>query len=259
MALIKTAEEIELMRQGGALLSRAMEQAVLSVAPGVRVSEIDEIAEKVIRDGGGEPSFKGYKSSPFDTPFPSTVCVSINEEVVHGLGDRDRVLVRGDIVGLDMGCWYKGMCTDMAVTVPVGEVDQEEEKLMKITKEALVKGIAAAKVGNNLSDISRAIEEEVKPHGFGIVQTLGGHGVGHEVHEQPFIPNFVNNQFEDMSLLEGMCLALEPMVGLGECHTQTAEDGWAIQMKDGKKSAHYEVTIALTDQGAEILTPLPLV
>jgi methionyl aminopeptidase len=257
MALIKTTEEIAIMREGGALLSRAMKAAAQAVQPGVLVSEVDAVAEKVIREGGGEPSFKGYKSSPFDTPFPSTVCVSINEEVVHGLGNRDRVFVSGDLVGLDMGCWYKELCTDMAMTVPVGEIDDKGMKLLKVTREALVRGVEAVQVGKNISDISRAIENSITPYNYGIVRTLGGHGVGHEVHEQPFIPNFVSSELKDMELKHGMCLALEPMVGLGECLVETADDGWAISMKDGKKSAHFEVTVAVLDQGTEILTPLP--
>jgi methionyl aminopeptidase len=257
MALIKTEKEIEIMREGGALLSRAMQAAVDAVKPGVLVSEIDTIAEKVIRDGGGEPSFKGYKSSPFDTPFPSTACISINEEVVHGLGDRDRVLVSGDIVGIDMGCWLNGMCTDMAMTVPVGEIDEEAQMLLKVTREALFEGVNAARSGASISDISKAIESHITPHAYGIVRTLGGHGVGHEVHESPFIPNFVSGEFGDMTLKDGMCVALEPMVGLGVGEVETADDGWAICMKDKKKSAHFEVTIAVRDQGTEILTPLP--
>jgi methionyl aminopeptidase len=260
MALTKTTEEIDSMRRGGALLSKALGAAVAIVAPGVKLSELDAAAEKVILDGGGEPSFKGYKGSPDDTPFPSTVCISVDEEIVHGLGNRDRVLVEGEIVGLDIGLWLEGLCTDMAVTVPVGQVSQELTDLMKVTRESLFKGIDAARVGSSIKDISRAIEDFVKPHKYGIVRALVGHGVGHQVHEAPHVPNFVSDSYPFIEIQDGMCLALEPMIGLGGDHkVDTAEDGWSIIMKDGKPGAHFEVTIAITKEGgAEILTPLPV-
>jgi len=260
MALTKTTKEIDAMRRGGALLSRALKAAVDAVAPGVKLSELDAIAEKVIRDGGGEPSFKGYKGSPDDTPFPSTVCISVNEEIVHGLGNRDRVLKEGEIVGLDIGLWLEGLCTDMAVTVPVGEVKPELIELMRVTRESLMKGVEAAKVGDAIKDISRAIEGHIKPHGYGIVRALVGHGVGHQVHEAPHVPNFVSPRYPHIEIQEGMCLALEPMVGLGGDHkVDTAPDGWSIVLADGSPGAHFEVTIAVTKEGgAEILTPLPV-
>ena len=185
MALTKTTKEIDSMRHGGALLSRALKAAVDAVAPGVTLREIDQIGERVIIEGGGTPSFKGYQSSPGDTPFPSTICLSVNEEVVHGLGNRDLKLKEGDIIGLDIGCWLEGLCTDMAVTVPVGKVSPEARKLMDVTKASLLAGVAAAKVGGQIKDISQAVEEYVKPHGYGIVRALVGHGVGHQVHEAP--------------------------------------------------------------------------
>jgi methionyl aminopeptidase len=260
MALTKTKAEIDSMRKGGALLSRALKAAADTVGVGVLLKDIDAAAEKVILEGGGEPSFKGYKGSPEDTPFPSTVCVSVNEEIVHGLGNRDRKLKDGDIVGLDIGCWYEGMCTDMAVTVPVGTVTEEVKQLMKVTKDALMKGVSAAKVGGRIVDISKAIEGHVKPFGFGIVRALVGHGVGHEVHEAPHVPNYVSDRYPDIEIQEGMCLALEPMFGLGgDYRVDTAPDGWAIIMSDGTYGAHFEVTIVITKEfGAEIITPLPV-
>ena len=258
MALIKTAEEIERMRRGGALLSRALEAAAKAVVPGARLKDIDSIGEKVILDGGGKPSFKGYQSNPSDTPFPSAVCISVNEEIVHGLGSRDRVLKEGEIVGLDVGCWYEGLCTDMAITVPVGQISDEAKKLLSVTKEALAVGIEQAKIGNVIQDIGVAVEELVSPHGYGIVRALVGHGVGHDVHEPPHIPNFVTDKYPRVEIQEGMCLALEPMIGLGgDYRVETAEDGWSIVMADGKPGAHFEVTIAVTKDGSEILTPLP--
>ncbi len=260
MALIKTDKEIDSMRRGGALLSRALKAAVDAVAPGVTLRELDTIGERVILDGGGTPSFKGYQPSPSTPAFPSTICISVNEEVVHGLGNRDRILKEGDIVGLDIGCWYEGLCTDMAVTVPVGQVSDEAMKLMEVTRASLMAGVAAAKVGNEIKDISRAIEAYVTPHGYGIVRALVGHGVGHAVHESPHVPNFVSDRYPHVMIEDRMCLALEPMLGMGgDYHVDTAKDGWSIVMSDGSLGAHFEVTIVITKEGgAEILTPIPV-
>ncbi|MBI4256807.1 type I methionyl aminopeptidase [Candidatus Uhrbacteria bacterium] len=260
MSLTKTDKEIDSMRRGGALLSRALKSAVDAVAPGVILYELDVIGERVILEGGGKPSFKGYQPSPKDTPFPSTICISVNEEVVHGLGNRDLKLKEGDIVGFDIGCWFEGLCTDMAVTVPVGKVTPEARKLIDVTRASLIAGVAAAKVGNEIKDISRAIEEYVKPHGYGIVRALVGHGVGHQVHEAPHVPNYVSDRYPKVMIEDNMCLALEPMLGLGgDYHVDTAQDGWSIVMSDGSLGSHFEVTIAITKEaGAEILTPLPV-
>lgn len=260
MSLTKTPQEIDSMRRGGALLTRALKAAVDAVRPGVTLREIDQIGERVILEGGGTPSFKGYQSSPNDIPFPSTICLSVNEEVVHGLGNRDLKLKEGDIIGLDIGCWFEGLYTDMAVTVPVGKVSPETTKLIQVTRDSLMAGVAAAKVGNEIKDISQAIEGFVKPHGYGIVRALVGHGVGHQVHEAPHIPNYVSDRYPKVVIEDGMCLALEPMLGLGgDYHVDTAPDGWSIVMSDGTLGSHFEVTIAVTKEGgAEILTPLPV-
>lgn len=259
MSLTKTKEEIAVMREGGKLLSCALKAAVDAVSPGVLVSELDAVAERVIIEGGGKPSFKGFKSSKNDAPFPSTLCVSINEEIVHGRGDRAVALKDGDVIGLDIGCWYKGLCTDMAMTVPVGSVLPELVKLIDVTRGSLITGIQAARVGGNIKDISRAIENYVKPYGYGIVRALVGHGVGHAVHELPHIPNYVSQQYPETEILNGMCLALEPMLGLGGSHeVETGEDGWCVVMKDRSVGAHFEVTIAVTKKGVEVLTPLPV-
>ncbi|MBI4713920.1 type I methionyl aminopeptidase [Candidatus Uhrbacteria bacterium] len=259
MSLIKTSDEISKMRQGGQLLSKALKAVVDAVVPGVRLFELDAIAERVIREGGGEPSFKEYKSSKDDKPFPSTLCLSVNEEVVHGCGNRDYVLKDGDIVGIDVGCWYQGLCTDMAVTVPVGKVSPSAIKLMEITKGALFAGVRAARVGGSIKDISSAIENFVKPHGYGIVRALVGHGVGHAVHEEPHVPNFVSAQYPDVKIVDGMCLALEPMLGLGgSFEVETGKDNWSIIMKDKSLGSHFEVTIAVTKNGVEVLTPMPV-
>lgn len=260
MSLIKTNKEISSMRRGGALLSRALKAVIDAVRPGVSLCDLDVIGEQVIIDGGGMPSFKGYRSNSDDIPFPSTICISVNEEVVHGLGNRDRKLVEGDIVGLDIGCWFEGLCTDMAVTVPVGEVSPEVIKFIQVTRDSLMAGVAAAKAGCEIKDISQAIEQYVKPYGYGIVRALVGHGVGHEVHEPPHIPNYVSDRYPKVMIEEGMCLALEPMLGIGgDYNVDTATDGWSIIMRDGSLGSHFEVTIAVTKEGgAEILTPLPV-
>lgn len=259
MAFQKTKEEIDKMREGGLILSNALKLAVQKVAPGVSLREVDAVAEQAILDAGAKPSFKGYTTNPSDTPFPSTVCVSVNSEIVHGIGTRDIILKEGDIVGLDIGCWYKDLCTDMAVTVPVGRVSDEIKSFLNSTKKALLNGVAAAKVGGSIKEISKEIETVGKEEGYSIVRALVGHGVGHEVHELPHVPNFVSEQYPDEIILEGMCLALEPMFGLGKDHSvETAADGWAIKMKDGSLGGHFEVTIAITKEGTEILTPLPV-
>ena len=260
MSLTKTPHEIELMREGGHILSRALKAAVDLVRPGITLKEIDAVAEASMRAEGATPSFKGYKSSPSDTPFPSTICLSVNEEIVHGLGNRDRILVEGDVLGLDIGCWFKGLCTDMAVSVYVGKNPPDKiKKLLSVTKEALMAGVLVAHVGGDIKDISRAIESVVTPHKYGNVRALVGHGVGHAVHETPHVPNFVSSKFPSVKIVEGMTLALEPMFGLdGDYHIDTAPDGWAIVMKDGSIGSHFEVTIAITKEGTEILTPLPV-
>src|SRR3989338_1238429 len=226
MSLTKTPDEISKMRVGGHLLSRALGAAVAVVRPGITLREVDAVGEKVILDGGGKPSFKGYRGSPRDTPFPSTLCLSVNEEVVHGLGNRDRVLKEGDIIGLDIGCWYDGLCTDMAVTVPVGKVSPEATKLMDVTRKSLEAGVSVSRVGGSIKDISAAVENYVKPFGYGIVRALVGHGVGHAVHEAPHVPNFVSSRYPNVEIKNGICLAIEPMLGMGgNDEVDTAADG----------------------------------
>lgn len=246
------------MREGGHLLSRALKAACDAVRPGITLPELDEVATRIIREGGGEPSFMGYKSHPDDEPFPSTMCISLNEEVVHGRGDRNITLKEGDIVGLDIGLWYKGLCTDMAVTVPVGKVSEEAMKLMAVTREACLAGANAVRPGGLVGDVAKAVEAVVNPNGYGIVRALVGHGVGHKVHEGPHVPNYVDKRYPKVEVLEGMCLAVEPMLGLGTWDVETADDGWTVVMKDGKISAHFEVTLAVLKDGIEILTPLPV-
>lgn len=256
MALIKTEEEIEKMREGGALLSRALQTAVDAVRPGVTMAELDAIATKVLEDAGGEPSFRGYTDG--GDPFPSTVCISNNDEVVHGIGTREIVLNEGDIVGLDIGVWYKGLCTDMACTVPVGNITKERLALLRRTKESMLAGVEVAVPGAYISDIGSAVEDSVNGD-YGIVKSLVGHGVGHAVHESPNIPNYRSKHFPVVLIEKGMCLAIEPMLTTGGDDVEVCEDGWTIATADGSDAAHFEVTIAVTDNGPEILTPQPII
>lgn len=258
MANIKTAEEIQAMREGGALLSKALQAAVDLVKPGVKMHELDEAATKVLEDGGGRPSFRGYKGGG-TVPFPSTVCISRNEEVVHGVGNRDVELEAGDIVGLDIGVWYKDMATDMAVTVPVGTISSERLALLRTTRDAMYAGVEAAIAGKMVSDISGAVEDAIDTKKYGIVKALVGHGVGHKVHEDPHVPNFRSKSFADVDLEVGMCLAIEPMVTGGGHDIETAEDGWTITTIDKSWAAHFEVTMTITENGPEILTPQPVI
>lgn len=258
MAMIKTQEEIQAMREGGALLSRALQAAVDAARPGVSMRELDRIATEVIEAGGGTPSFLGYKGGGA-IPFPATVCISRNEEVVHGVGTREIALQDGDIVGLDIGCWYKDLCTDMAVTIPIGKVSEDRLKLMRVTRDAMYAGVEAATLGHTVADIAGAVEDMIDTEKYGIVKALVGHGVGHKVHEAPNVPNFRSRSFPKVVLEEGMCLAIEPMVTGGSEEVKTAKDGWTITTIDGSMAAHFEVTIAVTKNGPEILTPQPTI
>jgi len=257
MANKKTIEEIEIMREGGAILSRALEAAAKAVRPGVKLEELDRMATEVIREAGGEPSFLHYKGHKEDTPFPSALCASVNDEIVHGPATRDIELKEGDLIGLDLGCEYKGMFTDMAMTVPVGEISDEAKRLMKVTKDSLYAAIDVVKPGNMIADIGAVVEKTVAPSGFGIVRSLVGHGVGHAVHEDPRIPNFIDPSLAKIKMVEGMCLAIEPMITAGDYQIMTLDDGWTCATADGSLSAHFEVTVVVTEDGYEILTPQP--
>jgi len=252
----KSKKEIEKMKEGGLLLSRALQAAANAVRPGVKMKELDAIAEKVLRDGGGVPAFKGYKTRAADSPYPATLCISKNNEVVHGIGTREDVLNEGDIVGLDIGVKYKGLYTDMATTVAVGKVSDEAKKLMTVTKEALKVGIGVVRGGGTVGEVGKAIESFVKPYGYGIVRDLVGHGVGHDVHEDPHVPNFYDPRYDKLIFKKGVTIAVEPMLTLGDWRIDTASDGWTIVTQDGSISAHYEVTIVVTEDGFDFITPL---
>ncbi len=258
MSLKKTAEEIEKMRQGGRILSRALGLVVEAVKPGVRIDELDKIAEEAIREKGGVPSFLNFAGPHDDVAFPSSLCASVNEEVVHGPADRPVELQEGDIIGLDLGCEYQGLFTDMAVTVPVGQVSEDATKLMAATKQSLLDAVASVCVGGQISDIGHAVEKSIAPHGYGIVRQLVGHGVGHSVHEDPRVPNFTDPTFPKTKITEGMCLAIEPMITAGDWRIETGDDNWTAITKDRSLAAHFEVTVVALESGPEILTPLPV-
>ncbi|HEX9664773.1 MAG TPA: type I methionyl aminopeptidase [Patescibacteria group bacterium] len=255
MITIKKPEEIEILRQSGRILASTLQQVVSQVKPGVLTSDLDQFAEKLIRGQGGQSSFKNYVSHGSD-PFPSSLCTSINEEIVHAPAIPSRPLKDGDIIGLDLGVNYKGFFTDMAVTVGVGRISAEAKNLMKATKKSLELALKQVKPGNYIHDISNAVQRYVEKQGYGVVRELVGHGVGYQVHEDPRIPNYLpdNGEPERIELKEGMVLAIEPMVTAGHWKIKTLEDGWTAVTIDGKLSAHFELTVAVTAKGYEILT-----
>lgn len=251
---IRTDEERERLLEAGHRLAEVLQALRAKVAPGVTTEELDDLAERMIREGGDEPAFLGYTPEGASRPYPATLCVSVNDEVVHGIpNESPRVLKEGDIVGLDLGLRHEGIIVDAAVTVPVGKIDKVTQELLNTTELALANGIDAARVGGRTGDISHAIEETFAGTGFTIVKALGGHGVGDAVHEEPFIPNY-GNAGEGPELLEGMVLALEPIANAGKGSVTIAADGYTYRSKDGSKSAHFEHTILLEKGGARIIT-----
>ena len=255
MIIIKKPEEIEIIREGGKHLATVLNKVKEMIAPGVSTKDLDLYAEKLIRRMGDTPAFLNYRPDGADKPFPATLCVSVNDEVVHGVPKKNRILREGDIVGIDLGVKHQGLFTDMAMTVPVGKVNKEDIKLIQITEEALYVGIDAAREGNTVGDIGYAIESFVRAQKdkYGIVEVLSGHGVGKKIHEDPYIPNF-GKKGTGAKLVSGMIIALEPMLNLGTKHVTIGDDGYTIHTADGKKSAHFEHTILITDGEPEILT-----
>lgn len=250
--LIKTEEEIMIIREGGKRLARVLCVVRDAVKPGVTTHELDQLAEKLIRETGDEPAFLNYQPEGARTAYPGTLCVSVNDEVVHGIG-RTRALEEGDIVSIDTGMKHGGLFTDSALTVPVGKIDATAKNLISTTEGALVAGIAVARAGNTIGDIGYAIEKYVKEHGFVVVEELGGHGVGYSQHEDPHIANY-GERGQGLRLKPGMVIALEPIVNEGTRYIKLMPDGYTYVTKDHKRSAHFEHTILITDGPAEILT-----
>lgn len=252
--IIKNDTERENLIEGGRRLAAVLLALRARVAPGVTAEELDDLAEQMIREGGDEPCFLGYTPEGGTRPYPATLCVSINDEVVHGIpNESKRVLKEGDIVGLDLGLAHEGIIVDAAITVPVGSVDEESKRLLQATETALAAGISAAIPGNHVGDIGSAIQKEIERAGFSVVKELGGHGVGDRVHEEPFIPNY-GRKGHGPVLLEGMVLALEPISSAGKASVTLAPDGYTFRTKDGSRSAHFEHTILLEATGARIMT-----
>jgi methionyl aminopeptidase len=251
---IKNERERADLIEAGKRLAHIMEALRAKVAPGVIAEELDDLAEQLIRDGDDSPAFLGYTPEGMSRPYPATLCVSVNDEIVHGIpNESQKVLQEGDIVGLDFGLIHNGIVVDSTITVPVGKVDEKSEALMRATKKALSAGIAAAVPGNRIGDISFAIQKEIEGAGFSVVKALGGHGVGDLVHEEPFISNF-GRAGTGPVLKENMVLALEPISAAGKGTVVLAPDGYTYRTKDGSRSAHFEHTILLEKRGARIIT-----
>ncbi|MBP6888449.1 MAG: type I methionyl aminopeptidase [Candidatus Pacebacteria bacterium] len=249
---LKNENDIKLLRESGKRLSAVLTAVSKEVRPGVSTKYLNDFVYKMITDMGDKPAFLNYKPFGAAYPYPGSICISVNEEVVHGIGSEDHILEEGDIVGLDGGVNHKGMISDSARTVPVGKVSVADEELMRVTKEALMAGIKAAVVGNYVNDISKAIEGAI-PKKYGVVKILSGHGVGYKVHEEPYVPNF-DDGVKGPKLVPGLVLALEPMVNMGTDDVYLAKDGYTFITADHKRSAHFEHTILITEKGPEILT-----
>jgi methionyl aminopeptidase len=248
MIQLKSPREIEIMAAGGRILGATIELLTSRVVPGISTGELDQIADTFIRShDGAVPAFKGLYG------FPGSVCLSVNQEIVHGIPSPKRVLHEGDIISLDVGVKYQGFYTDAAATVPVGKVSAETQRLLDVTKQALAAGIAAAQLGNHTGDIGAAIFDVVERAHFTVAKDLVGHGVGVEPHEEPQVPNFGKPK-RGTKLVSGLTIAIEPMVNIGRADTRTLSDKWTVVTADGTRSAHFEHTIAVTDNGPRILT-----
>jgi methionyl aminopeptidase len=256
MITIKTKEEIAILREGGKRHAQILQTLKAMVKPGVSSQELEDEARKMIAEGGDTAAFLNYKPQGAKTPFPAALCVSVNDEVVHGIPNIEpKILKQGDIVSIDLGLIHGGLITDSAITVPVGVVSPELVKLLEVTENALQAGIKAAKGGKRVGDISMAIERVGLAGKVGIVEELAGHGVGYSVHEDPFVPNY-GEAGKGEILKPGMVLAIEPIFNLGSRHVFLDNDDWTYKTKDSKPSAHFEHTIVITKSGAEVLTVL---
>jgi methionyl aminopeptidase len=254
MITIKNKEEINILREGGKRHAFILKELASMVRPGLSSVDLENKARELIALGGDTSAFLNYKPSGANRPFPATLCVSVNDEVVHGIpNEGDKILKEGDIVSIDLGLIHKGLITDAAITVPVGKVEQDIEKLLEITEKALYAGIKVAKDGKKTGDIGEAISRFAVANNYGLIEELSGHGVGYSVHEDPYVPNYgVKGQGD--TLKTGMVLAIEPMFNLGSSKIKLDKDGYTFRTVDGKPSAHFEHTIVITKSGAEILT-----
>ena len=248
---IKNNDEINQMSSCGKIISDVREIIVKNIEPGISTWELDKLAEEYTISKGFIPAFKGYQN------FPSSICASVNDEVVHGLPSKNKILKKGDIIGIDFGVYDGTFYADSAFTFPVGDVSDNITKLLNVTKESLNLGIQKALVGNKIHDISKAIQDHIEKNGFTVVRSYVGHGIGKDLHEEPHVPNFILNnkdRSKSMKLKEGMVLAIEPMVNVGNFEVELSDDNWTVKTCDGSLSAHFEHTVALTKDGPKILT-----
>jgi methionyl aminopeptidase len=243
---LKTVEEIEEIRKSSLLVGKTLAEVARHIRPGVTTAELDSVAEKFILDHGALPSFKGYHG------YRHTLCISVNEEIVHGI-PGSRVVRDGDLLSVDCGVYFNGFHGDSAYTFPVGEVSAEKLNLLKVTKTSLYKGLAKAVAGNRVGDISAAIQEYAEKNGYGVVRELVGHGIGRKLHEKPEVPNY-GKKGSGMLMKAGMTIAIEPMINMGSRHVRQMEDGWTVITQDRKPSAHFEHTVAVGEQQADILS-----
>jgi methionyl aminopeptidase len=246
MISIKSPREIEIMRRGGKITSSVLSTLLETAKAGMSLRELDRLAERGIRERGGTPTFKGYNG------FPASICASVNETVVHGI-PGDYVLKDGDLLSIDIGTTFEGYVSDTAATIGIGNISEAAKRLMRVTQESLMFGIAAMQKGNRVSDIGNAVQRHAESNGYGVVRALVGHGVGRKMHEEPQVPNF-GEPGRGLILRPGLCLAIEPMITEGTWEVQTLTDGWTVVTTDGKLAAHFEHTIALTEDGPRILT-----
>jgi methionyl aminopeptidase len=244
---VKTAAEIEIMQHANRIVAGVLSLLQKNMKAGLTTMQMDKWAEEYCRDHGAEPAFKGYRG------FPGSLCISINEQVVHGIPSTKVKLSEGDIVSVDFGTRYKGFYGDSAVTIPVGRISEENEKLLTVTREALEQGINQVRVGNRISDISRAVQEHAEKYGFSVVRQFVGHGIGTSLHEGPEVPNYVQKQASPR-ILDGMVVAIEPMVNAGTHKVKVLKDGWTVITADRKPSAHFEHSVAATADGPLVLS-----
>jgi methionine aminopeptidase, type I len=247
MILIKTDNEIEYMRQAGKIVGDTLLKLEEVIRPGITTAELDRIAEEYIVKQGARPSFKGYCG------FPASICASVNEEVVHGIPSNKLVLQEGDIISIDCGAMLNGFHGDAARTFPVGKISEEANRLIEVTKESFFKGVKNAVIGNRLTDISAEVQKYAESFGYSLVREYVGHGIGKDMHEDPEVPNF-GRPGRGPKLCKGMVLAIEPMVNMGKYHVRVEPNNWTVVTEDGSLSAHYENTVAILENGPEILT-----
>ena len=248
MVILKLPDEIERARASSQIVAEVLNKLRDRVKPGATTKELDRFAEEVARKRGAKPAFKGYRG------YPYSLCTSVNEEVVHGM-PSERILKEGDIISLDFGVFYNGFFGDAAITLPVGKITDAARKLIEVTEQSLYAGIEQAKKGNRLGDISSSVQQTVEPPGFSVVRDFVGHGIGRNLHEDPQIPNY-GKKGRGIELKSGMILAIEPMVNQGSYKVKILEDGWTVVTEDGMLSAHFEPSVAITDNGPEILSKL---